>query len=118
MTKAQNLARLRALTDMVLDSHLGDLRAKASQRQATIDKLAGLRAPTPMLDDAAGISDALAALNFQIWAEARRAELSQTLARQTAVWLDSRDQARVAFGKARGFEKLVEKTRLNPRPKV
>lgn len=118
MTKAQNLARLRALTDMVLDSHLGDLRAKASQRQATIEKLEGLRAPTPMLDDAAGISDALAALNFQIWAEARRAELSQTLARQTAVWLDSRDQARVAFGKARGFEKLVEKTCLNPRPKV
>lgn len=86
MTKAQNMARLRALTDMVLDSRLSDLRAKASQRQATIEKLDGLRAPTPMLDDAAGISDALAALNFQIWAEARRAELSQSLARQTA-WI-------------------------------
>lgn len=118
MNKAQKMARLRALTQMVLDSHLGDLRAKASQRQATIEKLEGLRAPTPMLDDAAGISDALAALNFQIWAEARRAELSQTLARQTAVWLDSRDQARQSFGKARGFEKLVEKMRLHPRPKV
>jgi hypothetical protein len=118
MTKAQNMARLRALTEMVLDSHLSDLRAKAAQRQATIEKLEGLRAPTPMLDDAAGISDALAALNFQIWAEARRAELSQTLARQTAVWLDSRDDARQAFGKARGFEKLAEKINQQKRPKL
>ena len=117
MSKAQNMARLGALTDMVLDSHLSDLRAKTSQRQATIEKLAGLRAPTPMLDDAAGISDALAALNFQIWAEARRAELSQTLARQTAVWLDSRDQARLSFGKARGFEKLIEKVNQQNRHK-
>jgi hypothetical protein len=117
MNKTQKMARLRALTQMVLDSHLGDLRAKASQRQATIEKLEGLRAPSPTLGEGAGISDALAALNFQIWAEARRAELSQILARQTAVWLDSRDHARQAFGKARGFDAVIEKTRPDPREK-
>ncbi len=116
MSKFKDMARLRALTEMVLDTRLSDLRAKAMQRQNTIDKLEGLRAPAPMMGETVGIADALAALNFQVWAEARRAELSQVLARQTAQWLDSRDQARVSFGKARGFEKLYDKLVAQKRP--
>ena len=116
MKKAKDIARLRALSEMVLDARLANLRAKAEARQSTMDKLNGLCAPTPTLDDKAGVADAVAALNFQIWAEARRADLSQNLARQTAEWMDSRDQARLAFGQARGFEKLTDQLRAAKRP--
>lgn len=115
MTKSQDIARLRALSEMVLESRLSELRVKALQRQTTIDKLNALRAPAPILDDQSGICDALAALNFQIWAESRRTDLSQTLARQTAIWLDSRDLARQAFGKARGFDKIAGKLQAQKR---
>lgn len=115
MSQARHLAKLRALTEIVLEARLGDLRAVAQARHNTITKIEGLHVSTPLVGETVGIADALAALNFQVWAEARRTELTQTLARQTAQWLDSREQARIAFGKATSFEKLVEKTRKNRR---
>jgi hypothetical protein len=107
MTRQKSIAGLQRLADMVLDARLSELRKAATLRQASIEKLEGLRAPPPQLGDGQGIAEAMSALQFQSWAEVRRADISQTLAKQTANWLDARSSAAQAFGKARGFEKLA-----------
>ncbi len=109
MKNAKNIARLQKLTELILDAELTKLRQAEHRRADTVKKIEGLRVSPAMLDDNAGPADAIAALRYQTWAENRRAELQQVLAAQTAVWMDQRDVARQAFGKARGFESVIEK---------
>lgn len=109
MKRQQDLARLRRITDMVLDAKLAELRAANLQRRRTqtqIDLLAAGFGPS-----GADIADALAALQYQKWAEARRSELGQVLARQTAVCLDARDAATLAYGKSRGLDDVAQRLR-------
>lgn len=109
MKKAQDIARLRHLTDMVLQAQLTQLKAAAALRQETLDKIDAICPAPAMMDETFGASGAIAALRYQTWAEARRTDLRQILAKQTADWLDARDNARTAFGKAQGFEKVSAK---------
>ena len=43
------------------------------------------------------------------WADARRAEINQVLARQTGQWIEARDAAKIAFGKADALRRLMER---------
>lgn len=107
MSKSQQLAQLQQLTDMILDHRLGAVRAAARLREDTLRKIEALRAPPAILEDSGdtgGISGAIAALNYQSWAEARRIELRQVLATQTAAWLDAKDAAQHAFGKSQSLD--------------
>ncbi|MFN3606973.1 MAG: hypothetical protein ACK4SS_07240, partial [Cypionkella sp.] len=107
MSKSQQLAQLQQLTDMILDHRLGAVRAAARLRADTLRKIEALRAPPAFLEDSGdtgGISGAIAALSYQSWAEARRIELRQVLATQTAAWLDAKDAAQHAFGKSQSLD--------------
>jgi hypothetical protein len=46
---------------------------------------------------------------YERWAEARRAEINLTLARQTAEWIEARDAARQAFGRADALRRLSDR---------
>jgi len=101
----RQIARLRSLTDVMLDVRLAELHAAAAARDASLDRLADLDRPA----QATGLPDLAAAevgMRYQRWADQRRAEINLTLARQTAVWIEARQAAALAFGKSQALEGL------------
>lgn len=107
MMRRGEIARLRSLTDMVLQVQLASLKSAIRARQKTQDQIAGLQTAAPEIDENTEISDALAMLQYQHWAERRRSELSVILASQTAYYLAARDHAQLAFGKVQGIDSLA-----------
>ncbi len=106
MRKLQEIKRLRAIAAVVLDTKLAHLRAHATARDETLARLADLATAEVIMSEHGDVADVMAAVAYQGWADARRAEMNQILARQTATWLDARDMARVAFGKADVLQSL------------
>jgi len=102
------LGQMRALTHMVKDVELASLRQAAAARQATLAKIEALRTPPAMIGDDLGAAGAMAMLRYQVWAEGRRSDLVTILAAQTARWLEARDQAANAFGKAQAVDDLAQ----------
>ncbi len=108
--KPHDLQKLKDLAGLMLDHRLEQLRRAAeakAQSEAALARLA--TAPTPAHEGFEGASAALAGLAYQRWADARRAEINQTLARQTHHWMEARDAAQKAFGKADALRRLAEK---------
>ena len=111
MTKSQDIRNLQALSQIVLDARLADLRAAARARDQTLAHLRDLTTAQPWIEGASGMAEAQASLAYQRWADARRADLNQTLAQQTALWIEGRDAARQAFGKSDVLAALARKPR-------
>jgi hypothetical protein len=109
MSQKQQLAKLGQLANLLLDSRLAVLQAAARAKLESEAQLAGLMAPQPLAEQISEIAGALAALNYQRWADARRAELNMLLARQTVTWMEARDHAREAFGKKQALGGLATK---------
>lgn len=107
MKKRKEIARLRSLTDMVLQAQLAQLNGAIAARQKTQDQIAGLQITGPYIAGQEGIAHALAQLQYQHWAERRRCELNVVLARQTAQYLEARARAQLAFGKTQGLDMLA-----------
>lgn len=108
MSSPKQLARLQSLAQMILDAQLVELRHVARARSATLAHLSDLQSPLVQMDDQMGVAEVKATLAYQLWADQRRAELNLTLARQTAQWMDRRDAARHAFGRAEVLKTLVK----------
>ncbi|MDT8857983.1 hypothetical protein RNZ50_23715 [Paracoccaceae bacterium Fryx2] len=107
MTQRDQLARLGQVSQLILDLRLSELHTAARARQDSLDRLAGLAAEPA--DGLSPIAAARAELHYQRWAEARRAEINLTLARQTADWLGAQAAARRAFGQAQALRGLAQK---------
>ena len=108
MSRIEEITKLQRLAELMLDHRLAALREAASAKAQSEATLAGLSAPEAV-EGLQGAAGALAALQYQRWAEARRTELNACLARQTRAWLDARDLAKEAFGKAEALRGLVRK---------
>lgn len=108
MNRKHDVKELHRLVDMVLETKLVALKHSAEQIQQTQRKIAGLAIAPTMIDAETGLPEVLAALQFQTWADSRRAELIGILASQTATWLDARDNARFVFAKSQGLRQIVE----------
>jgi hypothetical protein len=106
MSRARDLARLQELSRLLLDHRLACLKKTAekcerSQMQiAALDQAAETADLPPM---AAG----QVALRHQLWADGRRGELNTVLARQTVDWLEARQEAQTAFGRAEALRGLA-----------
>lgn len=97
MTKGKDLARLIQLAGMVLDQRLANLHEAATQRARSLARLDDLnQMPAEGLSV---LEAAQAELRYNRWADARRAEINLTLARQTATWMEARAAAAQAFGR-------------------
>lgn len=105
---SRQIARLRQITDLMLDARLADLKTAAAARDTSLDRLADLQRPS-LATDLAGLAAAEVEMRYQRWADQRRAEINLTLARQTAVWLEARDAAAVAFGKSQALDMLSKR---------
>lgn len=109
MTRRSDLARLQALAEMVETLRMSEMRAAAAACAQTRDRMRDLEAgPAP---DLPPIAAARAALLYDRWADARRAELNMVLARQTVALSEAQDAARLAFGRARALEAVAARRR-------
>ncbi|MBI1217211.1 MAG: hypothetical protein GC186_01580 [Rhodobacteraceae bacterium] len=107
MADARALSGLSRLADLILDARLAELRQAAAARDASLAALAALRcAPTTTPAGLPPLVLARAALAYEGWADARRAEINPRLARQTAAWLEAQAAARIAFGRAEVLRQL------------
>ena len=104
------LDRLLALAAMQRDIDLAKLGQLAEARAETRARLEDLRrsASAPVATDPVlmGVRQ-----RHRLWADAQRAELNITLARQEAAWLEARDHTRRSFGRAAVLERLAERQR-------
>jgi hypothetical protein len=109
MNKPEQLRKLAGLADLVLDSRLAALQAAARAMRDCEAQLALLALPAAPARQISGVAAELAALSYQRWADARRAELNQSLARKTVLWMEARDAAREAFGKRQALGGLTQR---------
>jgi hypothetical protein len=115
MSKAVQLAKLADLAELVLDSRLSALQAAARAKQDCEAQLSALALIPEGQSDLEGVASQLAGLAYQRWADARRAELNQQLARRTVSLIEARDAAREAFGKKTVLGAMAAKLRSLPR---
>jgi hypothetical protein len=104
------LTGLARLAGMIRDLRLAELETAGRARTLSRERLAGLNFE-PRDSDLGAIASAQAEVRYQAWAEARRAEINLTLARQTAEWLEAREAARRAFGRSVALQALLARRR-------
>lgn len=109
MTKTAQLLRLKHLADLMLDSQLAQVRAAAAAKAASEERLAALARPVAAPEGIGEIAAGLAALGYQRWADARRAEVNLVLARQTVAWMEACDAARLSFGRKQALQGLADR---------
>lgn len=105
MRKRQQVEQLKCLARASLDRDLAEVKASADARDALLARLAGLEpAVAPGLDP---MTAARIGATYQIWADARRAEINIALARSTADWLERREEAGKSFGRWQVLDRLA-----------
>ena len=104
MNPKDQIKRLQQIAGLQLDLRLNHLHSAARARQESLDRIAGLN--VPQARDLPPVAAAQADLLYQRWAEARRAEINHTLARQTAEWIEAREEASRAFGRNQVLNRL------------
>lgn len=104
----RTLRPLVEISQLMLDHKLAALTRAAAAREESRTRLAGLSRPLAETDLPLSAA-AQAGLLYERWAEARRAEINLTLARQTAEWIEARDAARQAFGRADALRRLSDR---------
>lgn len=109
MTRKADIQRLLPVAQLILDQRLAELRDLTAQKNRSLFQLGAMdRSLTaPGLD---GVAGELVALRYQSWASQRRKELNLLLSRQTAAWIEARDEASLAFGKVQTLQALHQRT--------
>jgi hypothetical protein len=107
MTSSHNLDRLQKVSNMLLDQKLAKLQSCAAARNTSLQRLQDLTATTA--SDLEPLALARSNLRYEMWADARRADLNLVLARQTAEWLEARSRAERAFGRAEVLRQFQKK---------
>jgi hypothetical protein len=114
MTGSKDLARLAELAQLALDHRLGTLRASAEKLEQSRMQLSALNQGAQPVDLDPMLSTRVG-LEYERWADARRAELNLVIARQTATWLEARGEAQTAFGRVQALQGLAAKLRNDRR---
>lgn len=108
MSDREKLGQLRQVSQLMLDIRLLALERAAQARQASLDHLADLNRPIPPTDLNPIVAGEVA-MRYQNWADQRRSDINLTLARQTAEWVEARQNAAQAFGRNAVIGKLQDK---------
>lgn len=108
MNRAQDLKKLQAITDLVLDARQLRLRQACDARERSVSQLQALAVPEPRADLPV-VAGELVSLTYQRWADLRRAELNAVIARQTVEMMAARAAAALAFGRAEALRGVAGK---------
>lgn len=103
------LAALARLADHVRQVELARLAQASATRNAVLDDLAAHDAARAA--ETADLADARVTEAHGRWRSARRATINTALARETALWLTTRDAAARAVGRADVLAKLAARRR-------
>ncbi|WP_431297582.1 hypothetical protein [Tabrizicola sp. BL-A-41-H6] len=115
MTQKSDVANLIALTALVLDQRLQQLRLAAAARDRSRRQIAALDLPPTDHDLPLPIAGQVS-LAYERWADLRRTELNALIARQTVEWMAARSAASLAFGRAEALRGLAARqAREKPR---
>lgn len=110
MRDLEKLRRLAEISALLRDTCMLALETAARARQASLDHLAALDRPTSA-DALPPIVAGEVAIRYALWADRRRSEINQLLARQTVEWQQARDEAALAFGRDQVVGKLAARPR-------
>lgn len=108
MTSKADIARLTALTALVLDQKLQQLRATAAARDRSRMQIAALNLPPADHELPLPIAGQVS-LAYERWADLRRADLNALIARQTVEWMAARSAASQAFGRAEALRRIASR---------
>jgi hypothetical protein len=106
MSQLAKIKRLQQISDLILEKHLEQLRTTAAARNTSLQRLQDLTLHTD--PDLIPPHFAKLQARYEGWAEKRRGEVNIMLARQTAEWMEQKDTALGAFGRAQNLRKLYE----------
>lgn len=105
MSDKEKLKRLADVSGLLFDTKMIAVEKAARARQQSLDRLAELERPaTPT--DLPPLLAAEISMHFALWADQRRSEINQVLARQSAEWAEARQEAALAFGRNQAVLKL------------
>ena len=110
MSDRAKLARIKVVSQLVLDGRLNALERAARVRQHSLDHLAALARPVADSDLPLAVAGEVA-MRYQGWADQRRAEINLILARQTVEWAEARQAAALAFGRNQAVQSLIDRKR-------
>lgn len=102
---SDRMRHLQQMAGLVLDTRTQELRRANAARDALLRQLADLEAAAPAAD-LPWIAAEQARFGYEIWADARRAEINLRLATQRAICLQAADAARLAFGRKMALERV------------
>ncbi|MCU0802486.1 MAG: hypothetical protein MUD11_12050 [Rhodobacteraceae bacterium] len=110
MTQQKRLQALQQIARLIRDERLLALQRAEADRQTTRARIAALDAPAS--SDATSLAAAQRVdMLYAVWADRRRAQLNQTLARQTVTKLEHEATARQAFAKDMAIQALSSRKR-------
>jgi hypothetical protein len=98
MSDRERLKRLAEVSSLLLDRRLLALEKAAQARQTSLDRLAELDRPATSADLPPLVVEEIA-MRYALWADQRRSDINLTLAKQTAEWVEARQEAAHAFGR-------------------
>ncbi len=111
MRDREKLAQIKTLGQLVLDGRLAALERVSRARQLSLDHLTELNRPLLPPTDLSPVVAGEVAMRYQRWADQRRTEINLTLARQTAEWVEARQDAAQAFGRNQALNGLIGRKR-------
>ena len=106
--RPEDLARLREIANMLLETRAAALRRAAAARDQVQWQLDSLDRTQP--ETVTG-GEMLNTLAYEEWAARRRAELNMQLARRRAQWQLELDGTRLAFGRLPAISKMAGPSR-------
>lgn len=111
MSRAKDLSQLADLAQLMLDHRLGTLKASSDRLEQSRMQLSALNQTAEPVDLDPVIAVKVG-MDYERWADVRRAELNLVIARQTAAWLEARGDAQTAFGRVQALRAVAEKSRI------
>jgi hypothetical protein len=108
MSRSKDLAQLADLAQLMLDHRLGNLKSSSDRLELSRIQLSAINQSAKPAD-LDPVTAAKVGLDYERWADVRRAELNLVIARQTATWLEARGDAQAAFGRVQALRALAEK---------
>ncbi len=106
MTRPDDYQKVMALADLLLQHRLGQMR----QTSAKLEQSRAQMAATDRGATGADLPEVMAervACDYRRWADARKAELNEVLARQTLDFMTARAEAQLAFGRVQALRGIV-----------
>ena len=104
----ERLERLRVIAEALRDVALADAARAADEMRQSQERLRALVHPLPEAPVISPLALAAAQLRHDRWTTARRTEINQLLALQTAHAIETRASAARALGRAEVLRKLTE----------